>query len=151
MICGRRRRPRGAASRSSRRSTPRRRAAQAARRPRAQQELLATGARPRRPRFTGAQALTASERRVATLAARGESSRQFAVALYISVRTVENHLANCYRKLGISSRHDLYRARSRPTGAGRRSTASTPSCRRDRQRAHHPSAQYPAAPRPCHD
>jgi DNA-binding CsgD family transcriptional regulator len=74
---------------------------------RAHQELLATGARPRRLQCTGADALTVSERRVATLAAQGESNRQIAVALYVTVRTVENHLASCYRKLGINSRHDL--------------------------------------------
>ena len=74
---------------------------------RAHQELLETGARPRRLQFSGAEALTAGERRVATLAAKGQSNRQIAVALYITVRTAENHLASCYRKLGISSRHDL--------------------------------------------
>jgi DNA-binding CsgD family transcriptional regulator len=74
---------------------------------RAHEELLATGARPRRLQFSGAQALTAGERRVATLAAQGESNRQIASALYVTVRTVENHLASCYRKLGISSRRDL--------------------------------------------
>jgi DNA-binding CsgD family transcriptional regulator len=74
---------------------------------RAHEELLATGARPRRLQFTGAEALTAGERRVATLAAQGESNRQIAAVLYITVRTVENHLAGCYRKLGIGSRSQL--------------------------------------------
>ena len=74
---------------------------------RAHRELLATGGRPRRLQFTGAEGLTAGERRVATLAAKGQSNRQIAGALYITVRTVENHLASCYRKLGISSRNDL--------------------------------------------
>ena len=74
---------------------------------RAHQQLLTTGARPRRRQFTGADALTTSERRVAILAAQGEPSRQIAAVLYITVRTVENHLASCYRKLGIRSRREL--------------------------------------------
>jgi len=52
-------------------------------------------------------ALTAGERRVATLAAQGQTNRQIAAALYITVRTVENHLASCYRKIGIGSRREL--------------------------------------------
>jgi hypothetical protein len=61
---------------------------------RAHEELITAGARPRRLQFTGAAALTASERRVATLAAQGNSNRQIAAAPFITVRTVENHLAN---------------------------------------------------------
>jgi DNA-binding CsgD family transcriptional regulator len=65
------------------------------------------GARPRRLRFSGAEALTASERRVAQMAAAGRSNREIAAALFVTVRTVENHLAHAYRKLGIGSRRDL--------------------------------------------
>jgi DNA-binding CsgD family transcriptional regulator len=51
--------------------------------------------------------LTRREREVATLAAGGMSDRDIAATLFISVRTVESHLAACYRKLGVSSRRGL--------------------------------------------
>ncbi|MGQ0803139.1 MAG: ATP-binding protein [Actinomycetota bacterium] len=52
-------------------------------------------------------ALTRREREVATLAARGMSSRDIATTLVVSTRTVENHLQRAYEKLGVSSRADL--------------------------------------------
>jgi DNA-binding CsgD family transcriptional regulator len=51
--------------------------------------------------------LTPREREVATLAARGMSNREIADALYLSARTVENHLQRIYDKLGVSSRDQL--------------------------------------------
>ena len=112
---------------------------------RAHQELLGTGARPRRLQFTGAEALTAGERRVATLAAQRQSNRQIAAALYITVRTVENHLASCYRKLDVSSRHDLptalaatgRRAPARRARAPAPAPARAPASRRTAARAPH--------------
>jgi DNA-binding CsgD family transcriptional regulator len=77
---------------------------------RAHEELIAAGARPRRLQFSGLESLTASQRRVAVLAARGESNRAIAAALFVTVRTVENHLAAAYLKLGISSRGELGQA-----------------------------------------
>ena len=74
---------------------------------RAQEELLATGARPRRHVLTGAAALTASERRVARMAAEGLTNRQIAQALFVSQRTVETHLSHCYLKLDITTRAQL--------------------------------------------
>jgi DNA-binding CsgD family transcriptional regulator len=74
---------------------------------RARVELVAAGARPRRQEFTGSDSLTAAEWRVARLATEGHSNREIAGALFITVRTVENHLASCYRKLGIGSRREL--------------------------------------------
>ncbi len=74
---------------------------------RARRELETAGARPRRLQFSGAGSLTAAERRVAELAASGASNREIAASLFISVRTVENHLGRCYRKLGIGSRREL--------------------------------------------
>jgi DNA-binding CsgD family transcriptional regulator len=54
--------------------------------------------------------LTAREREVATLAASGASSKAIADRLYLSVRTVDNHLRSVYNKLGISGREELARA-----------------------------------------
>jgi len=73
----------------------------------ARNELLIVGARPRRARLSGVEALTASERRIAELAADGLSNREIAQALFVSQPTVTTHLTHCYRKLGISSRRDL--------------------------------------------
>jgi DNA-binding CsgD family transcriptional regulator len=74
---------------------------------RARTELYATGARPRTTALSGVGSLTASERRVADLAAEGLSNRDIAQALYITPKTVEVHLSSVYRKLGIGSRRDL--------------------------------------------
>jgi DNA-binding CsgD family transcriptional regulator len=74
---------------------------------RARAELYATGARPRTTALSGVGSLTASERRVADLAAEGLSNRDIAQALYITPKTVEVHLSSVYRKLGIASRRDL--------------------------------------------
>jgi len=71
------------------------------------EQLRATGARPRRPRVTGADALTPQERRIAQLAAEGPGNREIAEALFLTRRTVEMHLSNAYRKLEIESRADL--------------------------------------------
>jgi DNA-binding CsgD family transcriptional regulator len=77
---------------------------------RAGDELRAVGARPRRPAQSGTDALTASERRVAELAAAGMSNKQIAQALFVTLRTVEMHLSNAYAKLQIRSREGLTRA-----------------------------------------
>ena len=67
----------------------------------------AAGARPRRERLHGPDALTASERRVAQLAADGFTNRQIAQALFVTTKTVEMHLGHVYGKLGIKGRDDL--------------------------------------------
>jgi DNA-binding NarL/FixJ family response regulator len=54
--------------------------------------------------------LTPGERRVAELAASGETNRQIAQKLFVTVKAVEWHLSNAYRKLGISSRAGLAKA-----------------------------------------
>jgi DNA-binding CsgD family transcriptional regulator len=51
--------------------------------------------------------LTASERRVAELAALGWTNRQIADELALSVRTVESHLAAVFRKLEVERRSQL--------------------------------------------
>jgi DNA-binding CsgD family transcriptional regulator len=79
---------------------------------RARQELLATGARPRRPALSGRDALTPTEARVAQLAAEGHSTPEIAQALFITPKTVETHLSHAYQKLGIHTRNDLPRVLS---------------------------------------
>ncbi len=74
---------------------------------RARHELTATGIRVRRDAQTGIAALTPSERRVAEHAAAGATNPQIAQALFVTVKTVEMHLGNVYRKLDINSRHQL--------------------------------------------
>ena len=74
--------------------------------------LVQLGARPRRRRVGGPASLTASEQRVAAIAADGKTNREIAQALFISVRTVEMHLSNSYRKLAISGRPGLAEALS---------------------------------------
>ena len=44
---------------------------------------------------------------MAQLAAGGQTNRQIAQALFVTQRTVENHLTSTYAKLGISSRPEL--------------------------------------------
>ena len=78
----------------------------------AEAELRAAGGRPRRRAGRGADALTASERRVAELAAEGVSNKEIAQSLFVTLRTVELHLSNGYAKLGIRSRHELAAALS---------------------------------------
>jgi DNA-binding CsgD family transcriptional regulator len=74
---------------------------------RARRELVATGLRPRQAAVEGAAALTPRQREICELAARGKGNREIAQALFLSVKTVETHLAAGYRKLGIASRADL--------------------------------------------
>jgi DNA-binding CsgD family transcriptional regulator len=77
---------------------------------RANEEIAATGARPRKVLQTGVDALTASERRVTQLAADGMSNKEIAQTLFVTIRTVEEHLSHAYRKLEISSRAQLDKA-----------------------------------------
>ena len=74
---------------------------------RARRELVVAGGRPRRDATRGRDALTPSELRVAQLAAGGQTNRHIAQALFVTQRTVENHLTSTYAKLGISSRPEL--------------------------------------------
>ena len=69
---------------------------------RARRELERTGVH----RTPGGE-LSAAERRVADLAARGATNKQIAAQLFMSVKTVEAHLSRVYRKLGVHSRTQL--------------------------------------------
>lgn len=81
---------------------------------RSRQELAASGVRVQRERLTGSRSLTPSERRIAEMVAGGSSNADVAQALFVTVKTVEMHLTNIYRKLGIAGRSDLGRALGRP-------------------------------------
>ena len=73
----------------------------------ARAELGATGARPRRVQLTGVNSLTASELRVARLAATGLTNKGIAQRLFVTIKTVEGHLRGAYGKLEIRSRKEL--------------------------------------------
>ena len=74
---------------------------------RAHEELVTAGARPRRQRLTGVEALTASERRVAQMAAAGMTNREIAQALFVTIKAVALHLTHVYEKLDITGRTHL--------------------------------------------
>src|SRR5947207_2489735 len=59
---------------------------------RGNEELAATGARPRARLLSGVDELTASERRVAQMAAEGLSNKEIAQVLFVTAKTVEQHL-----------------------------------------------------------
>jgi DNA-binding CsgD family transcriptional regulator len=71
------------------------------------------------PRATAARSaqtgptLTEAEQRVAAQIAAGATSREAAARLYVSVRTIDTHIASIYRKLGISTRSELRRTLTR--------------------------------------
>ncbi len=67
-------------------------------------ELRAAGARRR---AAPTDALTPQEQRVAAAVREGMSNREIAAALYLSPKTIEFHLRQIYRKLGIRSRTQL--------------------------------------------
>jgi len=77
---------------------------------RAHDELLAAVARPRRLALSGVESLTPSEQRIAAMAAQAMTNRDIAQALFVTPKTVEMHLNNAFRKLGISSRTQLPQA-----------------------------------------
>ncbi len=79
---------------------------------RAHGELVTAGARPRRDRrmLSGRESLTAGEDRIAALAADGLTNREIAQRQFVTVKAVEWHLRNVFRKLDISSRDELTEA-----------------------------------------
>ena len=77
---------------------------------RAHDELVAAGARPRRDPTQSRSRPTASELRVARLAAEGMTNREIAQALFVTEKTIETHLRSVFRKLAIGSRSQIARA-----------------------------------------
>jgi DNA-binding CsgD family transcriptional regulator len=73
----------------------------------AREALVAAGARPRRNVLTGPDALTPAEARIARLAADGQTNREIAQALFLSVKTVEWQLSHAYAKLRVERRGEL--------------------------------------------
>jgi len=59
------------------------------------------------PASPSASVLSEAELRVAELAVDGQTNRQIAATLYITVSTVEQHLTRVYRKLGVAGRAAL--------------------------------------------
>lgn len=105
---------------------------------RAQEELRAAGARPRRTQRSGRDALTASQLRVARLAAGGATNPQIAQELYVSLKTVETHLSHAYAKLGLSgqgSRARLAEALEEPASTGGSATGARDGRDQERRNA----------------
>ena len=84
---------------------------------RAREELEATGARARSLVLSGVDSLTASERRVARMAADGMTNTEIAQALYVTRKTVETHLRHVFQKLDVTSRRELPEALGEPVPA----------------------------------
>ena len=74
--------------------------------------LSATGEKPGELVLSGAESLTPSERHVAEMAAENMTDKDIAQALFVTTKTVEEHLTNIYRKLGVASRAQLGEALS---------------------------------------
>jgi DNA-binding CsgD family transcriptional regulator len=72
---------------------------------RAATELEVSGEKLDNPRSL--TTLTRQERQVASLVAKGATNREAAAILFVNRKTVEFHLANVYRKLGVRSRTEL--------------------------------------------
>jgi DNA-binding CsgD family transcriptional regulator len=71
-------------------------------------ELVTSGSTARSRRDPGdALVLTPAEQAVAALVGSGRTNRQVAAELYVSPKTVEYHLGNVYRKLGVANRTQL--------------------------------------------
>ena len=80
---------------------------------RAERELAAAGQRASAPRPpTPWSQLTAAETRVTRQIIDGATYEEAATALFLSPRTIETHLRQIYRKLGVRSRTELTRVLS---------------------------------------
>ena len=73
-------------------------------------ELAASGETARRRDASTLDDLTPQELQIARLLAGGKTTREAAAAVFLSPKTIEYHLRNVYRKLGIRSRDELARA-----------------------------------------
>jgi DNA-binding CsgD family transcriptional regulator len=73
-------------------------------------ELLAVGVEPASAMPRGVASLTATERRVAALAAAGRAEREIAQELFVTPRIIQIKLGSALRKLGAQSTRELAHA-----------------------------------------
>jgi len=91
---------------------------------RAARELRATGERARKRSAETIDDLTPQELQVARMAGTGATSKEIAIELFLSPRTIDAHLRSVFRKLSITSRRELRGMRladptvSTPAGVG---------------------------------
>lgn len=83
---------------------------------RARDELRATGGSVGGEQHAAEERLAPHELRVALLVADGRTNPEVASELFMSRKTVEHHLSQIYRKLGLRSRTELARVLARPAG-----------------------------------
>jgi DNA-binding CsgD family transcriptional regulator len=74
---------------------------------RARTELEATGETARRRDTSTLDQLSPQELQIARLLAEGRTTREAAASMFLSPKTIEYHLRNVYRKLGVRSRPEL--------------------------------------------
>ena len=79
----------------------------------ARAELAATGETARRRDQATLSELTPQELQIALRLSAGRTTREAAAALFLSPKTIEYHLRNIYRKLGVGSRSELTAAMKR--------------------------------------
>ena len=88
----------------------------------AARELRALGRRVARRGKAGSgdglDALSGREREIADLVAEGRTNREIAAALFLSQKTVENHMTRIFGKLGVSSRLQVATAIERERHGG---------------------------------
>ena len=70
-------------------------------------ELVATGEKPRKRTAETMDSLTAQELQVARIVADGASNKEAAATLFLTTKTIEFHLGNIYRKVGVTSRRAM--------------------------------------------
>jgi DNA-binding CsgD family transcriptional regulator len=76
-------------------------------------ELEATGETARKRDPSTLDQLTPQELQIAVLLAEGRTTREAAASMFLSPKTIEYHLRNVYRKLGVHSRPELAEAVAR--------------------------------------
>jgi DNA-binding CsgD family transcriptional regulator len=74
--------------------------------------------------------LTPQELQIATVLADGLTTREAAARLFLSPKTVEYHLRNAYRKLGVRTRRELLDALAGAAGNPQSVRHSEPAPRR---------------------
>ena len=72
------------------------------------------------PDAAGLAALTGRELEIAVLVADRHTNQEIAGTLFLSIKTVESHMRNIFRKVGVSSRVQLARAVERDRGSRER-------------------------------